>query len=484
VLHDEVTGTILAARDPVGTRPLYYQRHGDRLRFGFSLAPFADRTRFSAEVNPGWLAANLENLAPPPGTTAFRDVWELLPGQLLLVRDGLLSVSDWHTFEPPPDRVSAAAAESLLADYGQAVRRAADVRGQPAAVEVGISLAATTLLVSALDGRPPFDLDLWGVGFATFDRDRDLLLGAARAHSLAGADVIAGWPGRGLMWRDWYRTGARAVGQPSYHSDLMVKALLDPVAEAGRSVLLAGALDGAFGWAFQPPARPTGLGPRAAARARLRRLRGDVSEQRAKRRPWQPGPLLNPSAAAEFDLPALARSQQAEPTAGTRNGYASLTSRGLAPGLRERLVAWSQIGRHLGVEVTFPLFAPDAVRTLLAMPRALNSLGKIPGGATRAIIGTEADDTDWLARRWRGVERSKAAAESAANGVARRGYLRDNLHPLLMPLLNMDALGERLDGRMRAPHPATQDNPSPHRRSVEFAQIEAINYWLDEWSIA
>lgn len=488
VLYDPAAGVVLAARDAVGTRPLYYQRIRGAVRVACSLAPFADREILAAEVDSRWLAAYLEGLAPAEGHTAFDGVQELLPGQMLWGEDGHLHTTRWHGFSAPPSAVSDP--NAAIEAYHQAVRNAARTDGRPAAVELGITLAANVLLAAATGEGASRDDGLWGVGFANFDRSRDAILEAARRDRLAGADVISGWPGRGTTWRHWYRSGAGAVGQPVYHTDLMFQALLDCMDGIGRSLLLAGGNDWAFGWEFRPPLasrRDATMFHRAA-----RAVRGVGSSLRGVRTPrrqaspsgrWQPGPFISPAVAADLGLAQLARAHWQTAAEPPVTGYAAWTEHGLVQGQRERLSTWYLLGQAMGINVEFPLFDPAVVAALLALPRELNDLQGMPGAAALSLLASRVNEVDWRARRWPGQERSKTPDEVAANGAARRAYLRENLHPRLEALLNMDVLGPRLAAQEPAGVNEVYEGQRRRQSSVEFAHIEAANYWLESWSI-
>lgn len=105
VLWDSRTQTLLAARDPVGTRPLYVAAVGDGIGVCSSCRTLALLRGTSADLNLSNLGALVAGLAWSHGAdTAYRGIDPLLPGRRLTWSQGRLTVERfWQlTVEPGP----------------------------------------------------------------------------------------------------------------------------------------------------------------------------------------------------------------------------------------------------------------------------------------------------------------------------------------------------------------------------------------------
>jgi asparagine synthase (glutamine-hydrolysing) len=101
VLWDEARGTLVCARDRFGIKPLYYTVVDGVLYLASeikALLPFLRAIETDVEGLKDYLAFQF-CLA---GKTLFRDVRELLPGQLMVVRNGSIAVrSYWEVYYVP-----------------------------------------------------------------------------------------------------------------------------------------------------------------------------------------------------------------------------------------------------------------------------------------------------------------------------------------------------------------------------------------------
>lgn len=96
-MFDSATGELTLVRDRYGVKPLYWMEDGGRLLFASEIkallsqcrAPRLDHQR----LGEWWLYRNVDALAPE---TLIDGVRQLMPGQLLRVRDGQLAVEPWY----------------------------------------------------------------------------------------------------------------------------------------------------------------------------------------------------------------------------------------------------------------------------------------------------------------------------------------------------------------------------------------------------
>jgi asparagine synthase (glutamine-hydrolysing) len=84
-LWDPNTRTLLLARDPFGTRPLYYQVTPQRLIWSSELATLVDSSALPLEVDEDYLAGYLNNAADT-SLTAYKNIHCVPPGTALIVR--------------------------------------------------------------------------------------------------------------------------------------------------------------------------------------------------------------------------------------------------------------------------------------------------------------------------------------------------------------------------------------------------------------
>jgi asparagine synthase (glutamine-hydrolysing) len=78
---------LLLARDPVGTRPLYYHINRNRIIWSSELAPLVDLAGIQLEVDDEYIAGFLAN-EPDPWLTPYRNIFAITPGYALTVQDG------------------------------------------------------------------------------------------------------------------------------------------------------------------------------------------------------------------------------------------------------------------------------------------------------------------------------------------------------------------------------------------------------------
>jgi len=116
-IHDTADGTLLLARDPLGVKPLYWARLGDRLLFASELKALLTDPGLPRELDLDGVGRYLALGFVPGEATAFRAIRKLRPGCRLVATPAGLRIERywaWPAFEADP----ALAARSLdqLAD--------------------------------------------------------------------------------------------------------------------------------------------------------------------------------------------------------------------------------------------------------------------------------------------------------------------------------------------------------------------------------
>jgi len=90
---------LLLARDPVGTRPLYYHINTERIIWSSELAPLTHLADIPLEINDEYIAGYLA-YEPDPWLTPYKNIHALLPGCMLCVEDDRVRQVDFWRLNP------------------------------------------------------------------------------------------------------------------------------------------------------------------------------------------------------------------------------------------------------------------------------------------------------------------------------------------------------------------------------------------------
>ena len=104
-IHDTADGTLLLARDPLGVKPLYWTRCGDRLLFASELKALLCDPALSRELDLDGVGRYLALSYVPGEVTVFRAIRKLRPGCRMIVTPAALRVERywaWPDFVPDP----------------------------------------------------------------------------------------------------------------------------------------------------------------------------------------------------------------------------------------------------------------------------------------------------------------------------------------------------------------------------------------------
>jgi asparagine synthase (glutamine-hydrolysing) len=100
-LWDNHAQALLLARDPVGTRPLYFHVAAETIIWSSELTPLIDFPRLQLEVNEDYVAGFL-GLSIEPGATPYKYVHDVPPGHVAKLTRGSLEIKRF--WELNPDR--------------------------------------------------------------------------------------------------------------------------------------------------------------------------------------------------------------------------------------------------------------------------------------------------------------------------------------------------------------------------------------------
>ncbi|WP_431475351.1 asparagine synthase (glutamine-hydrolyzing) [Marinobacter sp. KM021] len=238
-LWDSTKRELLLSRDRMGKKPLFYFREGDQFSCGSELPSL----RFLA-TNP-W-QEDLDSTAdyfrygyPLPGYTAWKDVFEVLPGHWLKWSPGSAPTEEPYWQLPLPGRGNSAFSdEDLRYQLGEAVRKRL-----VADVEVGAFLSGgidSSIICALAQHQMSQKLKTYTIGFteSAFDETK---FAAQVAHHI-------GTEHHSEIFSDWEESKLEAllskhVGQPFADASLLPTALVSQLAARDVKVALSG--DGA-----------------------------------------------------------------------------------------------------------------------------------------------------------------------------------------------------------------------------------------------
>ena len=124
-LWDGRRKALLLARDPMGMRPLFHHRQGDRLLFASEIAQLLADPAVPRRLDERSLARHLVNDYRFGGATFYQEIHEVEPGHVVEWKGGEPSSRRWHSFrhvEPISGRDEGEHVEHFLDVFGEAVR--------------------------------------------------------------------------------------------------------------------------------------------------------------------------------------------------------------------------------------------------------------------------------------------------------------------------------------------------------------------------
>ena len=130
-LWDAKSRTLLLARDPVGTRLLFYHADKNRLVWSSRLEPLLQLPEVDLEVCDEYVAGYL-SLHPGEGLTPYKKIHAVPPGHLVIVRDGNVYCGRFWRLDPEREiryRTDQEYEEHFLHLFSEAVRTRLRVDG-------------------------------------------------------------------------------------------------------------------------------------------------------------------------------------------------------------------------------------------------------------------------------------------------------------------------------------------------------------------
>ena len=232
---------LLLARDRMGVRPLFYTWSRDTLYFASEIKALLQVPGIGAELDVLALDQIFTLWAPIAPRTAFKDVFELEPGSVLTVENGVLAQKPYWSLRFPDvadagERSKAAQREELAALLTDAVRLR-----MRADVPVGAYLSGgldSSLIAALAAPMAPQGLNTFSVAFESSEHDESIFqqmvaesLGTRHRSVRCGArDIASAFP---EVVRFAERPVLRTAPAPLHHLSGLVR-------DAGMKVVLTG----------------------------------------------------------------------------------------------------------------------------------------------------------------------------------------------------------------------------------------------------
>lgn len=236
-LWDDEERTLLLGRDRMGKKPLYYEASGWRMACASELSALSVLAGSDREEDLNSTADYLRYGFYLPGTTAYKNVWEVLPGHTLTWKPGReAKTSPYWTIPITAYSGSTTTAQQLLRErlYEAVQRRLV------ADVEVGAFLSGgidSSLVVSIVAKHFGLPLKTFTIGFEdeTYDERAYAAELAEACHTDHYERCLTGWDPERLK-----ALTVNHVGQPFADSSILPTALVSDLAAERVKVALSG----------------------------------------------------------------------------------------------------------------------------------------------------------------------------------------------------------------------------------------------------
>lgn len=115
-LYDSNKDRLLLIRDRIGIAPLFYTEYDSKVLFASEVKSLLAATKTPPELNHNALDQIFSFWAPVSPETMFKDVFEVSPGQMLIIENGKVSKTRYWDWEFPQDGSYLPGSDDELAD--------------------------------------------------------------------------------------------------------------------------------------------------------------------------------------------------------------------------------------------------------------------------------------------------------------------------------------------------------------------------------
>ncbi|UIK04500.1 asparagine synthase (glutamine-hydrolyzing) [Neorhizobium galegae] len=232
---------LMLARDRMGVRPLFYTEHKGSLYFASEIKALLEVPGIEAELDPLALDQIFTLWAPIPPRTAFKGIFELEPGHLMIAKNGRTETRPYWVLDFPDAGDHAEVDQSAREEELRALLTDATRLRMRADVPVGAYLSGgldSSLITALAAPMAPNGLNTFSVTFddaehdeSAFQRQVAEALGTHhRAVASGSADIAASFPD---VIRFTERPVLRTAPAPLYRLSGLVR-------DAGMKVVLTG----------------------------------------------------------------------------------------------------------------------------------------------------------------------------------------------------------------------------------------------------
>lgn len=232
---------LMLARDRMGVRPLFYTLHKGTLFFGSEVKALLKVPGIDAELDPFALDQIFTLWAPIPPRTAFKDIYELEPGHLLIAEGERAEVRPYWSLDFPDANDRTETDQAAMEEELRALLTDATRLRMRADVPVGAYLSGgldSSLITALAAPMAPNGLNTFSVTFDDAEHDESAFqmevaraLGTHhRAVASGSADIAASFPD---VINFTERPVLRTAPAPLYRLSSLVR-------DAGMKVVLTG----------------------------------------------------------------------------------------------------------------------------------------------------------------------------------------------------------------------------------------------------
>ena len=444
---------LFCARDRMGAKPFYYYADERMFVFSTSLALFHALDCVPVRPCMRWASQFLvANLSMDFHETAYQNIFKLPPAEQLHVADGACKKSRYFSFHT--NKIHLNSSDAYIDLYRDALELAVKSRVQtshPLGSEMSGGIDSSTVTALAAKYHTGSRDDIYTFGFAHLEQEPRYILQVNQQYNLSNSYICCHNPSRRY---DPHRA-LQALGAPVEHTNATGHEIFyDVAAKHGVRTLLSGfggdefvttihgdlylyeLLKNKQYWALYNNL----LGNPLMRALRFAKLRHSSDKHSGKI-----SPLMRRAFDARWPdvivsdhlLRAYSIQETYERLGDFDTGYSDLDQftleRRWVPFVATRMENCTLMAASYGVDYRWPLLDARLIQCFLSIPSAEKfhkGIGRYLH--RRAIEGTVPKDIVWKAGKYMGERMNASAMEETR--------LHDDLHPDLLPLLNLPRL--------------------------------------------